>query len=120
MQHAAEAAYGLGRLAFGAGMMAAPERLGRVLIGEEAREPAVRTGFRVYGTRDVVLGLGTLRSLSGGGDPSPWLAAGITSDVLDTAVQLVEWQSIPPGKRVPGVLAALGAALAGAALLARR
>jgi hypothetical protein len=37
-----------------------------------------------------------------------------------TALQLREWSDIPPDKRVPGVLSALGAAGAGAALLARR
>jgi hypothetical protein len=114
-----EAVYGLGRLAFGAGMIGAPERLGSVLIGGEARKPMVRTSLRLYGTRDVVLGLGTLRATAGGEDAGGWLMAGIASDVLDTAVQLLEWDDLPSDKRVPGVLAAVGAAAAGIAVLAR-
>jgi hypothetical protein len=114
-----EAVYGLGRLAFGAGMIGAPERLGSVLIGGEARKPMVRTSLRLYGTRDVVLGLGTLRAAAAGEGAGGWLMAGIASDVLDTAVQLLEWDDLPSDKRVPGVLAAVGAAAAGIAVLAR-
>jgi hypothetical protein len=115
-----ETLYGLGRLIFGVGVMAAPEGLGGVLIGRQIREPAVRTSFRFYGTRDAVLGLGTLRAASGGGDVGAWVAAGIASDVLDVAVQLIEWADLEPDKRLPGVLAAAGAAGVGMALLARR
>jgi hypothetical protein len=120
MEGALAAVYGLGRLAFGAGLIAAPRELGGLLLGDEAHEPAVRIGLRSYGTRDVVLGLGTLRAVGGRGDVAPWLAAGIASDVLDTAVQLGEWSHLPQNKRLPGVLMALGAAGAGIALLARR
>jgi hypothetical protein len=100
--------------------MAAPTRLGDLLLGEDARQPTPRIMLRFYGTRDVALGIGTLRAASGGGDVRAWLAAGIASDALDTAVMLSEWRDISPDKRVPGVLMALGAAGAGAALLARR
>jgi hypothetical protein len=50
----------------------------------------------------------------------PRLAAGVASDGLDTAIQLREWSDLPADKRLPGVLAALAAAGAGAFLLARR
>jgi hypothetical protein len=100
--------------------MAAPAALGAVLIGPAARNPAVRLMFRFYGTRDVVLGLGTVRSAARGGEVGAWLGAGIASDVLDTAIQLAEWKDVPANKRVPGLLAALGGAGVGAALLARR
>ena len=80
----------------------------------------VRIALRLYGTRDVVLGLGTLRAGTTGEDIRGWLAAGVASDVLDTAIQLLEWDDIPQDKRLPGVLAAVGGAIAGIALLARR
>jgi hypothetical protein len=120
MQRSLETVYGLGRLLFGVGVLTAPEALGRALIGSPARDPVVRTTFRFYGTRDTVLGLGTLRATSGGGDAGPWIAAGVASDLLDVAVQLVEWADLEPEKRVPGVLAAAGGAAAGIAVLARR
>ena len=119
MRSAPEAIYGLGRLAFGVGLMAAPRELGGLLLGDEARQPSVRVALRTYGTRDVVLGLGTLRAVAGQGDVGAWLVAGIASDVLDTAVQVGEWSHLPPDKRLPGILMALGAAGAGI-VLARR
>ena len=75
---------------------------------------------RFYGTRDVVLGLGTLRAAAGAGEVAPWVAGGIASDVLDATVMVTEWATLPEGKRVPGVLAATAAAVAGAVVLARR
>jgi len=120
MQRALEGVYGLGRLAFGGGLVAAPEKLGEVMLGDDARVSAVRAALRFYGTRDVVLGLGTLRAVAGQGDVSAWLAAGVASDVLDVAVQVGEWSALPPDKRALGILAAAGAAGAGVALLARR
>ena len=80
----------------------------------------VRISLRLYGTRDVVLGLGTLRAAAAGEDVGGWLAAGIASDFLDTAVQLVEWNDLPAEKRIPGVLAAGGTAVAGIVLLTSR
>jgi hypothetical protein len=120
VQRPFETVYALGRLAFGASLIANPEVLGPVLVGKRARKPMVRTMFRFYGTRDTVLGLGTLRAAVRGGDVAPWLAVGIASDVLDAVVLLTEWAEVPPGKRLPGVLAALSAGAAGVALLARR
>ena len=120
MQRASEALYGIGRLAFGAALIVAPEGLGRLLAGDEAREPGVRMGLRSYGTRDVVLGLGTLQALAADRDVVPWLAAGVAADLLDTAVQITEWSDLPADRRAGGVAAALGAAGVGAALLASR
>jgi hypothetical protein len=113
-------AYGLGRLAFGAALLAAPVPVGRLLAGGEAERPMMRVAFRSYGTRDTVLGLCTLRAALRGGDVAPWLAAGITADVLDAGLQIAEWDDLPPGKRVAGVAAAAGAAAIGVALLASR
>jgi len=114
------ALYGLGRLVFGAALMTAPAPFGDVLIGRAARKGTPRTLLRFYGTRDVLLGLGTLRASSTSGDVRGWVAAGIGADVLDAGVMLTEWSDIPADKRVPGLLSALGAAGLGAALLARR
>ncbi|MGH2978493.1 MAG: hypothetical protein ACRDLQ_02505, partial [Solirubrobacterales bacterium] len=79
--------------------MAAPAGVGDVLVGGDARQPTPRILLRFYGTRDVVLGVGTLRATSGGGDVRGWLAAGIASDALDAAVMLAEWRDIAPDKR---------------------
>ena len=120
MARSLEVVYGIGRLAFGAGLIVNPVPLGNVLIGKESRKPAVRTMFRFYGTRDVALGLGALRATARGDDVAPWVAAGVLSDALDATVLLTERETLPQGKRLPGVLAALGAGVAGIAILAHR
>lgn len=121
MAGALEGTYGIGRLAFGAGLMVAPRELAGVLMGrKEARRPLARIALRGYGTRDVVLGVAILRALAGDRDLRPWLGAGIASDLLDVALQLAEWPEIPSGKREVGIATALGAAATGAALLARQ
>jgi hypothetical protein len=114
-----ETVYGLGRLAFGATLLVAPGPAGTLLTGKRARKPAVRAMFRFYGTRDTALGLGTLRAASADGDTDGWIAAGIVSDVLDAAVMLAERDTIDEDKFVPGLVAALGTAAVGLALLAR-
>jgi hypothetical protein len=120
VQRSLETIYALGRLGFGAAGLAAPNTLGRLLVGKYVHIPLVRIGFRLYGTRDVVLGLGTLRAVGNGDGVGTWLAAGVASDLLDAAIQLREWSDLPSDRRLPGVLAALGAAGAGGLLLAGR
>ena len=120
MERSLETLYGLGRLAFGAGLLAAPGPLGEILMGKTARKSAVAAMFRFYGTRDTALGIGTLRAVARGDDVGGWLVAGIASDLLDAGVMLAERDAIPPEKRLPGLAAALGTAAAGIALLARR
>jgi hypothetical protein len=114
-----ETVYGLGRLAFGVTLLAAPGPAGILLTGKKARKPAVRAMFRFYGTRDTALGLGTLRAASAGRDTDGWIAAGIVCDLLDAAVMVAEREHIDDDKRVPGLIAALGTAAVGVALLAR-
>ena len=119
MQHPFGTLYGLGRLAFGVGLLTAPGPLGEVLFGKAARKPAVRALFRFYGTRDTALGLGTLRAASRGGDVRGWLGAGIASDLLDAGVMVAEQDEIPREKLGTGIASALGVAAVGALLLAR-
>jgi hypothetical protein len=100
--------------------MTAPVEFGNVLMGRKARKPVARMNFRFYGTRDVALGLATMWAALRGENVAPLLGAGIASDLLDVTVMVVESSELPPEKRVPGLAAALSAAVVGAALLARR
>ena len=109
-------AYGLGRMAFGAALFASPSSAGRLLLKAEA-SPHTASALRVYGTRDLVIGAGVVASVRRGHDPSPFIAAGIASDALDTTAQLVDWRHLPPDRRVPGLVFALGAGVVGRLLL---
>ena len=119
MQRQLEMLYGMSRLAFGAGLIAAPGEMGSLLLDKRAQKPAVRIFARSYGTRDTVTGIGMLAAVATGSDTRPWLAAAVLSDLLDVAIQVSEWDELPPEKRLPGIGSALGAGLVGLALLAR-
>ena len=110
--------YAIGRLAFGAGALIAPKPSARLLLGPAGEEPAPRTLMANFGTRDVLLGAGLLHALRDRGPTRPWVVAGFAADVLDTVVQLREWQDLPAGRRAAGVGSAVAAAAVGAGLLA--
>lgn len=53
----------LGRIAFGLGLMATPAASAAVYLGAEARRPSVRFMSRVFGGRDLALGIVLLQAL---------------------------------------------------------
>ena len=115
-------AYGWSRIAFGAAGLIAPGPLAEMLVGRDGRNTGARTLMANFATRDVVLGSGLLHAVAANDPAVPWVAAGLASDLLDTVVQLREWGSLPPDRRVRGV-AMSGAAAVGSAVtlaLARR
>src|SRR5580704_16099662 len=53
----------LGRITFGLGLMAAPAAGSAVYLGAEANRPSVRFMSRVFGGRDLALGIVLLQAL---------------------------------------------------------
>jgi hypothetical protein len=53
----------LGRIAFGLGTMASPTAGSLVFLGAEARRPSVRFMSRIFGVRDLALGVVLLQAL---------------------------------------------------------
>ncbi len=53
----------VGRVAFGLSLMATPTAGARVYLGAEARRPSVRFMSRVFGGRDLALGIVLLQAL---------------------------------------------------------
>ena len=113
-------AYGAGRLAAGFALFLAPARAGGVMIKEEAGRPGARAMVRAYGTRELLLGGGTIFSAATGRDASTWVAAGAAADVLDGILQAIEWKDLPHDRRGPAMVAAVGATAAGLWVLASR
>ena len=79
-----------GRIAFGAGLMASPVAGARPYLGAEASRPSVRFMSRIFGGRDLALGIVLLQALR---DERPeavrralWLGAGC--DAWDAAAAL--------------------------------
>jgi hypothetical protein len=53
----------LGRVAFGLALMIAPGLAGRVFLGREASRPSVRFMSRIFGGRDLAIGLLQLQAV---------------------------------------------------------
>ena len=75
-------AIGLGRIAAGGGLLAAPVAAVRVLGMDTSTAKRVTHLARMGAVRDVSIGVGTLASARPGG----WLLAGAVSDAVDAAV----------------------------------
>jgi len=111
-------AFALGRLAFGAGLVAAPERVASGWVGRIAGRDAVKVVVRGLGARDVALSAGALWALADDHRLAPWIAVTIACDVSDVAAALAAPSgALPPNARWGTVALGGGAALAGAALL---
>ena len=106
-------ASGLGRVALGAAMLAAPEPALRVL-GFREITPATVTVTRVAGIRDLVLGVVTLGALD---DRRRLRAATLANAAADAGDTLAFTGALGSGERdagLRGLAAALPAALVGA------
>jgi len=110
--------YALGRLAFGGAALAAPAFTGRMLAGEGGATADAGAFLRGVGGRELGIGLGLLRAEREGDSLVPWLVAGVLADAGDAAGIVGGWSELAPDKRVPGMLMAGAAAVAGAVLLA--
>jgi hypothetical protein len=112
-------AFALGRLAFGAGLMARPERVASGWVGKDAERGAVKIVLRGLGARDVALSAGALAARGDEDRLAHWIAAAIGCDLSDVVSTLVAPPDSLPGNARWGTVAlGGGAALAGALLLA--
>ncbi len=113
-------AFALGRLVFGVGLMARPERVASGWIGADAEKGAVKIVLRGLGARDVALSAGALAALGDEDRLAHWIAAAIGCDLSDVVSTLAAQPDALPGNARWGTVAlGGGAALAGALLLAR-
>ncbi|HEX4719395.1 MAG TPA: hypothetical protein VH300_12745 [Thermoleophilaceae bacterium] len=100
----------LGRVAFGAAMLAKPEGVARGWIGRRAASyGGTQAVTRACGARDLSLGAGALGALASGEDARDWVLAGAFADAADL-VATVTGEDIP----LTGRLLIVG--LAGAAI----
>jgi hypothetical protein len=105
-------ASGIGRIAFGVGMIAAPERALRAL-GFADVNPATVAVTRVAGVRDLVLGLVTVSGLD---DPDRLRRATLANAIADAGDTLAFSLTLRTSEREAGVrgfAVALPAAAAG-------
>ena len=97
-----------GRILVGLTLLARPELGTNAWIGRRnAGKPAAKVLSRALGVRDLAIGAGALRALSGGGNPRPWLVAGLLADATDVVATYAARGDLP-ATAVPVVAAAGG------------
>ena len=101
----------VGRIAFGVGLMATPSAGAMAYLGAEAKRPSVRFMSRIFGGRDLALGIVLLRALREDRPESVTsaLLLGAGCDAVD-AVAAVRARDLPVWGRL--VVAMLGSAFA--------
>ena len=105
------------RVAYGAVMLAAPQRIGRRWLGSPADEPGGRVALRAVGGREVAIHGFAVFSLLGGTPVWPWLVASLAGDVTDVASTVASGDGLPEGAVRAAVATGGGSALLTAALI---
>lgn len=113
-------ALAVNRIAIGLAYVVAPGRAGRGWIGDAAEDGAAKVFTRALGARDLALGAGALRALSGdGAGARPWLAGQALADGTDLVATLLARDHLPRGGFLFAVaMAGASTAVAAAAALA--
>jgi hypothetical protein len=89
-------AFAGGRLAFGVGLIAVPDRTASGWLGSDAERPPTQVAVRGLGARDIALSAGVAAGALGKGVVRPWLAAFVADWVkIDLAVAGVRSDSSP-------------------------
>ncbi len=96
-----------GRVALGAGLVAAPGLVAGAWVGGVADRRDGQALAIGLGARDVALAVGTLRALSSRRGARGWLRAGIVADAADLVATLRARDALPP-LAVPAVAAVAG------------
>jgi hypothetical protein len=105
------------RIGYGAALLAAPARVGKVWLGPASSTGPVQVPTRGLGAREVVLHCGALQAARTGAPLRGWLAASILGDVSDIASTFAARRELPEGVAgktlaVAGLSALVSAALA--------
>ena len=105
------------RIAYGAVLVAAPQRVTGRWLGPAAATAPTQVALRALGAREVLLHAGALLALGRGASLRPWLAASAAGDLTDIAATTAARSGLPAGSApataaVAGGSAALSAALA--------
>jgi hypothetical protein len=99
--------FALGRIAFGAGLLAAPERVAAGWLPGDAARAGTKVAVRGLGARDVALAAGVALAAR----KRPWLIACLACDLADIAATLAAGEALPARARW-GTVALAGAAAA--------
>jgi hypothetical protein len=103
----------IGRAAFGAALLLAPEMVGKGWLGDYAERPAVQALVRSIGVRDLVLGMIALHTVDHPEVGPRWLATCAAVDSVDLVATVAARKDLPTAGVLGTAAVAGGAAVAG-------
>ena len=106
------------RVAYGAALIVAPERLALRWLGSSAGAPPTQVPLRGLGAREIVIHGAAIAVALRGKPVRPFLAASAAGDVADIVATLAGRRGLPDGAAPATVAVAGGSALLTAALAA--
>jgi hypothetical protein len=112
-------ALALGRVAIGAGMVAAPTLSGLGWLGRDAERPTARALTRALGVRDLILGALTLHTLDHPQVGPRWVATCAAADAVDALAFARERPALTRAGGPAVIALAAGAAAGGFAVAAK-
>src|SRR2546423_15072168 len=75
-----------GRIVMGLAMLVVPSVMLRVMFGHDASTRTARVMARMFGAREVVLGVGTITSVKERTQDAEWVSASAVADAVDGLV----------------------------------
>jgi hypothetical protein len=104
------------RIAYGAGLIAAPARLGRRWLGPAANVAPTQVPLRALGAREIILHAGAILAAVRGAPLRPWLAGSIVGDLSDLIATVTGRDELPRGSATATLVVAGSSALLSAAV----
>jgi hypothetical protein len=106
------------RIAYGAGLIAAPSRLGRRWLGPAANAAPTQVPLRALGAREIILHAGAIVAAVRGAPLRPWLAGSIVGDLSDLVATAAGRDELPKGSATATLVVGGSSALISAAVAA--
>ena len=106
------------RVAYGAGLIAAPERLARRWLGSAAGAPPTQVQLRGLGAREIVVHGAAIAAVLRGVPLRPFMAASVAGDLADILATVAGRRGLPDGAAPATLAVAGGSALLTAGLAA--
>ncbi len=100
-----------GRIVMGLAMLLVPSLMLRIMFGRDASTRTARVMARMFGAREVVLGVGTVTSVKERTQDAEWTSASAVADAVDGLVMAFS-PGVPRRSR-PAALIGASAAVAG-------
>lgn len=106
-------ALGLGRVAVGIAIMAAPARMGESWLGADGTTPGAQVALRGLGIRDVLIGMAQVHTAADPERGYRWARTASLGDAVDLAATLAASKHLPRSGVLSIGVVASGAAVSG-------